>query len=61
MSSTPFTDLAGSPLPLGSIGGNDTRCVALRIAYPGGDTSKEAAAQTDTATWRYAFDLADSA
>jgi hypothetical protein len=56
--STAFTSLGTTPLALGPIGANETRCVALRVAYPGGSANAEAAAQTDTVTWRYAFDLA---
>jgi hypothetical protein len=61
LGATAFSDLSHSPLPLGKIGANKTRCVALRIAYPGGSGPAEAAAQTDSITWRYAFDLTDTA
>ena len=57
-SSTAFTSLATNPLSLGPIGANETRCIALRVAYSGGTANAEAAAQTDTVSWRYAFDLA---
>jgi hypothetical protein len=53
--STRFADLAETPLMVGPIGRNDTRCIALRLRYvhgPGVD-----AAQTDSVTWRYAFQL----
>lgn len=59
-SSTPFAGLSQSPLALGRIGAKNTRCVALRIAYPAGSGPAEAAAQTDSVTWRYAFDLTDT-
>jgi hypothetical protein len=55
--STAFPSLATSPFSVGPIGANETRCIALRVAYPGGAANPEAAAQTDSVRWRYAFDL----
>jgi hypothetical protein len=52
-----FAPLVTAPLSVGTLTGGATRCVALRIGYPAASTAAQTAAQTDSARWRYAFDL----
>ena len=51
----PFAGLAATPLTIGPIGRNDTRCVAIRLRHAQGPGVE--AAQTDSVSWRYAFQL----
>lgn len=53
--SVPFDGLAAEPMRIGPIGRNDIRCVAIRLRQT--NDARGVAAQSDSISWRYAFQL----